>query len=202
MSNERAFSLPRLGSSHPASPDGTTARGYADGFARGWTAGLDKGRAAAALEAGEIARLRQAEHDAAKEQLARAGPALDAAALAANSRTALDLDEAASWVAHGAVLIAEALVGRELSDRGLAARAALARAVPYGIEDEVVRVRMNPEDIAALPADLDVVPAHISLEPDASLSTGDAISILAVGYLDARIAQAITRVREELGVEQ
>lgn len=189
-------------------PGGTTtkARGYADGYAHGWAAGAR----AAAEQAAREDRERAAREEAARLALAgRVDHALDtlaAAAVAASRRVVPVIEESRDLLVAGAVEIAEAVLDAELSDRGLAVRTALGRALALDSQDRVVRVRLNPGDLAALRETADAVvgtvniPDGVDLVADPELGPGDAVSELPEGMYDARVRQAVDRVRQELGL--
>ncbi|WP_152204613.1 FliH/SctL family protein, partial [Georgenia thermotolerans] len=133
---------------------------------------------------------------------------LASTAAAARARTAPVVAEATETLARAAVELAQALLGAELSDDDTSARTALARALGEAGDDDVVRVRLNPEDHAHLramleahPGELDI-PAGVELVPDAALARGDAVSELTEGYLDARLGAALARARAALEVRR
>ena len=193
------------------------ARGYADGYAHGWAAGAraatEQTERERAAWSAELAR----EKAALAARVERALAALGAAAHAAQTRLAPVLEQSQETLAAGVVELAEVVLAAELSDRGVAVRSALARAFQLEGPDRVVRVRLNPQDLAALEgvreletmeaaapgtngaADAFRIPDDVELTADASLAPGDAMSELPEGMLDARIALALARVREELG---
>ncbi len=184
----------------------SVANGYSTGYSAGWSAGAR----AAAKEAAEL-RQRLAEESAeqARRASAAAGQAMAAlarAAAAARARTAPVLEEADEVLTRAAVALAEALLGAELRDDQTSARSALARALTVQ-DTDIVRIRLHPEDLAHLSATLDALPdelhlpAEVELVPDPELGRGDAVCELAEGYLDARIASALARVRHALELE-
>ncbi|MFT0847532.1 FliH/SctL family protein [Actinomycetaceae bacterium L2_0104] len=197
------------------------ARGYADGYAHGWAAGARAATEQAERErdawSGELAR----EKAALAARVERALAVLGAAAHAARTRLAPVLEQSQETLAAGAVELAEVVLAAELSDHGVAVRSALSRAFQLEGPDRVVCVRLNPQDLAALEAMRELegaqgtpqgmpqgtngaedslrIPDDVELTADASLAPGDAMSELPEGMLDARIALAFARVREELG---
>lgn len=181
--------------------------GYASGYSAGWSAG-----ARAALKDAEEQRARLAQEATARADQAAAAAqealmTLARAAAAARDRLTPVATQADQDLAEAAVCLAEALLGGELRDDDTSARSALRRALSVQ-DSDVVRIRLNPDDLAhltrtldELPADL-AVPSDVELLADAGLARGDAVSELAVGFLDARIDTAVARVRAALEVEQ
>lgn len=190
-----------------AIPGGTTAkaRGYADGYAHGWAAGSGVAAERSEHESQEQSAQAESARLVLTHRVERAIDVLAEAASAAGQRTVPVLAESAQLLIKGAMEIAEAVLGAELSDRGVALRAAMGRAMRLDGADRVVKIRLNPEDLAALD-DLrttvgsPTIPADVELIADPTLNPGDAISELTEGMLDARIDQAVARVRQELGL--
>jgi flagellar assembly protein FliH len=170
MSIEAQFSTMRYPSLR------STAQGERDDTAR-----------AGGYAAGYAAGLRAAEVEVAARIAAQA---LDA-------RTVPVLAEAQAAIEHGALQLAEALVGREFGEAGSAARSAVHRALS-GVDTALVQtVRMNPVDLQTL-ASLDLVPSGVDFTADPRLARGDAVTEFADGYLDARISAALVRARAAL----
>ncbi len=185
--------------------DGATsgvARGTEEARAAGWAAGWAAGTRAAA-EAARVEREALAAQHAAAEaardaQVASALAVLRRAAEAATARVVPVLDDVAATLDEGAVLLAQAVIGVELAADTDRARSALARALSLPLDAGVHTVRLHPADLAVL-STLDVqVPAEVQLVGDHSLHPGDAVSELADGFLDARIATAVDRAARAL----
>jgi flagellar assembly protein FliH len=148
----------------------------------------------------------ETQHTAAREggqrRLASAVVLLDAAAAALRARTTPVLAEADAELAAAAVALAEAVIGRELSDAPTGAKAALERALSAPDSDAVVAVRLHPADIALLEAELlkteRSTAAQVAFVPDSSLARGDAVAEYPDGELDARIRTAVARARAAL----
>lgn len=196
MSTNAQFSLvnfPDLGGSGvEAAEEQARTRGHAAGYAAGLRAAevaLDRERRAEAAERAAVAALA---HERAEAHAAL----LRAAVASINSRTAPVLDEAHQLIAQGAIDLAEAIIGIELSDAPRAARAAVTRALRDVDPAVVLVVRMNPSTLAAL--EDDCVVEGISYVADPSIAPGDAVTDFAEGYLDARISSAIARARTAL----
>lgn len=184
----------------------SVAAGYSSGYTAGWSAGTR----AAAREAEEQRRLVAAEVAVQAQQAAAAAQealaTLARAATAARQRVVPPLREAQDGLTRATLVLAEALLGAELRDGDASAQAALRRALSV-CDDGIVRIRLHPADLAALDASLATLPgdlqppAGVVLVADATLEPGDAVSELEEGYLDARIATAVERVRAALGVD-
>ncbi|WP_448070892.1 FliH/SctL family protein [Georgenia yuyongxinii] len=210
MSAEPAFAPARFAAATPESAAASTAG--ASGYAAGYAAGFNAGSKAAAVAAADAERRREAEEAArAARRAADAESALTVlaqTAAAARARTAPVVGQALETLARAAVELAEALLGAELADDDTSARTALTRALTEAGEDDVVRVRLNPDDHAHLRAMLEAqpgtldIPAGIELVPDPALGRGDAVSELTEGFLDARLGTAVARARAALEVRQ
>ncbi len=150
------------------------ASAIAAGYAEGWAQGQREAKAAA--QAAE-ARARAAEQELAQARAAALDRAIGAVLAAADQ------------VAQQSVPVAE---------RGLdALRRVMATAPATG----TLIVRLHPEDIDALGApDGNYVlnGRAVTLRPDTSLAPGDAIAEQGTSTIDARLAEAVRRVRAEL----
>jgi flagellar assembly protein FliH len=125
---------------------------------------------------------------------------LEAAARALEARTAPVLAEAEGELAAAALVLAQAVVGNELSDPDGAARAALGRALSGPDHDAVISVRLNPDDLALLGEH--AAQSSVALVPDPSLAPGDAVTVYPDGELDARISSALSRATAALTGEE
>lgn len=196
MSTDAYFvprSVPVLRSDRVAEVEAAaSARGYAAGYAAGARAARDEAeRLRAALEADHARRT--AERD---ERTARAVAVLREAARALGERTVPVVAAAQDATVRGALDLAGAVLGYELTDRPGAARAALARATAVA-DGAVVAVRLHPDDVSLLTeAGVD----DVRLVADASLDRGDAVAELEHGFLDARVRAAVDRARAELAL--
>lgn len=192
-----AIAFPRLGTTAPAERS-AEERGYAAGLAR----------ARAHAERRHAQRLAALEAEATAREAARAREHREAmtalvAATAAVTRAAQPVLESAERELAGAALdLAEAIVGAELgADPDGAARLALDRVLDHPDAPLALRVRMHPDDLAALAspsgatAGADALPEFVA---DASLGRGDAIAELPDGLVDARIGAALARARRAL----
>lgn len=189
----------------PLRPTVDSASGYADGYAAGWSAAT---RAASRQAADERQRAAEEEVVRIKRRAASCHAAvtlLMTAAEAARTRTAPVVEDARETLAGAAVELAERLLGMELADGQVSARAALARALAVREGEDVVAIRMHPDDVAVLRAGLAegagasvAIPNGVELVADPHLARGDAVSELGEGYLDARLSAALARVRRVL----
>ncbi|WP_411730588.1 FliH/SctL family protein [Paeniglutamicibacter sp.] len=164
----------------------------AHGYATGYAQGIRAAEAVARTQREDLARAAASAEAARAAEHAEAVRALGAAATALHARTVPVLEEASTMLVESALLLAEKIVGRELSNDRFGAKAALDRALS-GIDEATVRqVRMNPQDLALL--ELDTVPGTgIALVADPALARGDALTAFDEGFLDARISTALER---------
>ena len=197
MSIDSTFSPASFPALKSSGSDAGELRSRAAGHAAGYAAGL---RAAAHDIAAEEERRDAELARAIAEGEARVDHAvgvLAAAAEALNQRTLPLLSEAQDALAATAMELAEAILGVELNTTEVSATSALRRALA-GVDALTVHVvKMNPQDLASLDQQT-IAAAGVSLEADASLAPGDAISQFADGFLDARISTAVRRAREAI----
>lgn len=182
----------------------------AEARAAGYAAGWAEGRRAAVQQAdAELSRLQQEDFRQRQAARARADAAVSAAVQDWTRRTTPVIDELADLVVDAAIQVAEAVIGRELgaiapADR---ARVALRRALAPLVPGSPVRLRMNPQDLAALDEEstLDATTgtgaavAHeghlVELVADATLRSGDAVAEQDGATVDARVSSALARAR-------
>lgn len=174
-----------------------SAAAYTEGRTAGYTDGLRKATAEAAVRRAEM----EAEHAAVLRQCAartdRAVAALQAALDELGAVSLPMVTQAQDALIHSALDLAEAVIGHELSQGDLSARAALARIMEHPIRPGVHTIRLNPLDLSMLDKDaLDGL--GVTVLPDPSLAVGDAAAEFEDGYLDARIGTALDRAKFEL----
>jgi flagellar assembly protein FliH len=165
-------------------------RGFADGHAEGFRAGVARAEAEAAQAADA-----RAEADAAlRRDVASAVAALQTAAdrLTARAREVTAASE--RDLSARAVELAELILAAELSEPGIAAVAAMRRALAAHDADDVRAIRLSPDDVLALDPQ-GGLPEDIQVTADASLLPGDAIVVVDDGFVDARIGAALDRAR-------
>lgn len=177
--------------------DDNRREGYLAGRAAGYAAGLRQAEAEiagrlAALEAEHqtLRRAEQARVDAALDALAHAGA--QAATLAAPV-----VQEAQRAITDAALLLAQAVVGIELSDEPTRAKAALTRALAATETDKVLAVHLSPADLQVLD-ETQLEQAGVVVRADRALAAGDARTELVDGYLDARVQVALERASKAL----
>ncbi|AEE44813.1 FliH/SctL family protein [Cellulomonas fimi] len=186
-------------------PDkGAYDAGRAEGFAAGYAAGAREAARVAQEEAARARAAQEARRAAAQDALDRALAVLATAAAAAAARTVPVVHDVEARLHEAALDLATAVLGVELADHGLGARAALARVLAHVDGTEPVTVRLHPADLAALPAAADAtgvaptVPDGVTLVADPTLAPGDAVADLPDGFLDARLDGAVARARAAL----
>lgn len=165
-------------------------QGHAAGFAAGAAAARLDAEEAAAAAAASFAAQRLAAAAELEQRLA----ILDAAAAAMHERAVPVLEAMEHALAGAALDIARTVIGCELANGETSVQAALARALNPATPAPVHTVRLHPQDLAMLPAD---VPA-VKFVPDAALERGDAVAEYTEGFLDARMCTALERIRASL----
>jgi flagellar assembly protein FliH len=175
---------------------------HAQGYAAGWAQGRQAAASAAQAAATATAAGAQA---AAADYAGRVESAL--AAVVASARqlerraepTAAEVGDA---VLAAAMLLTETLVWHELAVTESPGLDALRRAVDLAPVGRPVQVRLNPAEYAALtstgPAQRDVDGRTVTMVPDPALSPGDALADCDATRIDARMEQALVRVRSVL----
>lgn len=187
--------FPRLGGTdHRAEQERARRRGYAEGHAAGFRAGIaeaDAARRAAEADQAERERVRA-------EDVAAAIAALHAAARSLTAREAELESAATTQVLSHAIDLAELILAAELSDAATAAAAAARRALSATAAETARRLRMHPDDVRILSAEHGDGVADLALVADDTLARGDAVAELAHGVIDARVATALDRARRAL----
>lgn len=185
-----------------AATKSSPAPGHAAGYAVGYAAGARAASQAAATQA----KRNQADHErreAARDlEVAQAIQALAGAVSQWRGMAAPVLAESEELVHQGAIEVAQAIVGRELTPGPDTAVDVLQRAlsVPVGVTPTAIRV--SPADLPhierVLADDKAALPDGVTLSVDPSLKPGDAVTEHPHGVLDARIDAAISRARAAL----
>ena len=165
-------------------------RGYADGHAEGFRAGLAEAESAQRVAEDE----RMARESAAAREIASAIAALHTAARSLADREHELTTAAQEQVLRCAIELAELIIVGELSDAGASAAAAARRAVADAEPADIREVRLHPDDLRTLQESADELTAF-SLVADETLSRGDAVASLAHGHIDARVGSALERAR-------
>jgi flagellar assembly protein FliH len=175
---------------------------HAAGYASGWAQGRREARVAADAEATRTANDAQT---AARTQETRVAQAVNAVASAAANlerRAVAGAAEMEDAIVAAAFALATAIVGRELATATEPGRDAITRALALSPVNRPVLVRLHPADLATVGAtgSLDIDGRTVTLAADASLRPGDAIAECDATTVDARISEALDRVREALQV--
>lgn len=174
---------------HTASPevvdeidDGPTSE---EVFAQGYQAGFDEGVAAAEA--------------AIRETMGASVEALDDAAhRLAVERQAWEQTGPAEALAL-ALKIAELVVMSEVAHSDDPGRDAILRCFTELEPGERAVIRLHPDDLAGLgPVDDLLIDRSFEAVGDPSVARGDAVAVTGNGSIDARLATAIERVRQEL----
>jgi flagellar assembly protein FliH len=176
------------------------------GYAAGWAQGQQAAREASEAMRQEAERVTRAHRAARAEALDRALAAVAGAADALERRAVTAAGEVEELILASAVDLAEALLGRELSDptvRGLDAVRRALSLTPSGVD---VTVRLHPEDHDTLTGALDAADGGrytiegraVRLVADGALAAGDATAEYATTTVDASLGAAMARVREVL----
>lgn len=163
--------------------------GYAAGLRRAEQEWAER-RAALEVEAASLAASRADAHASALRASASAADAVRAIALPV-------LREAGEVLTASAVDLAEAIIGRELSDPLTAATAAVDRVLAGVAADLVVELRMHPADAALLAEHSDRA-GGLAIVADPAVERGEATATLPDGFLDAGIRSALDRARRIL----
>jgi len=163
-----------------------------EGFQRGYDEGFETG----VSQALEEARARMHDLPQRLEQVIRR---LDDAATALSLREAVSLQQIEEQVVAVAFALAEEIVGFELRHTPTRGADALARALALAPPTGQVVARCNPGDLDALDDPQSLAPGRaLVVVADPSLAPGDCIVDVASCRIDARIPEALARVREIL----
>ena len=204
--------LKKSGSRIPWSPtvdaelEAVKAAARSAAYAAGWA----EGRRAAKAYAEVVAREVEAETQRFVQQRASSlQRALNTVAMAASTLeqravpTAADIED---QLVSAAFVLAEAVLGRELALADSPGRDAVARALELVPVGRPVLVRVNPADHTTLTGQADhegpliIDGRTVTLAPDASLASGDAVAESDATVVDARLSAALLRVGEALGM--
>jgi flagellar assembly protein FliH len=107
-------------------------------------------------------------------------------------------------IVETAFTLAEAIIGREPALATEPGRDAMARALALAPSGRPVTVRLHPADHETVtggqPGPVEIEGRSVMLLADPSLQPGDAIAECDATIIDARIAPALARAREVLGL--
>lgn len=181
------------------------------GYAQGWTQGQ---REAAELHASVLAAARADQARFEQVRVQRLDSAVQSVQAAAGKleRTVVQLtDEISDRILAAAVELATVLLGQELRDPLTSATAALHRVLRLAPDNEPVTVWLSPQDYetvtdkaeAGLAGIIGAAAAgRVSVQCDPALTVGDALARSAATTIDARLTDAIGRLREFVADEQ
>jgi flagellar assembly protein FliH len=175
------------------------------GYAQGWSQGQ---REAAEMHATALAEARAAQQRYEQVRAQRLDSAMQALQVAAAglAGTVVQLtDQISDKILTAAVELATVLLGQELTDPRVAASAALTRVLAVAPDNEPVTIWLSPQDFQtvdeagpdALVASFGAATAaRITVECDPALVVGDALARSAATGIDARLTDAIGRLRD------
>ena len=175
------------------------------GYAEGWAQG-QRAAAVQALAAQQRAEAAEHAHDSRRAAaLAQSVNALGRAITGLETQLMPTLAELQELVLAHAFELAEAIIGRQLSEPDGRGADALRRAMAAATEQGDVTVRLHPDDYrhlvgTATDADYNYQGRPVFLRPDPGLRPGDAVAETGSTTVDASIAAAVQRAREVLGL--
>lgn len=183
------MSFPALDGEPGAESEEARRRGYARGLAEG----LKAGELAAAAAAERDRRAERQDLLEATTRLREAEAALSSAVVQLERRAAPTISGTEQLLLESAFRLAEAIVGVTVNRTEFGASAALARVISAADGTRLVRVRMNPDDLALLDDT-----GSVELFADPTLAPGDAVAETEFGSIDATIRGAFARARAAL----
>lgn len=173
------------------------------GYAEGWAQG-QQAAALAAQAAQDQAEAAEQAYDARRAAaLAQAVDAVGRAAATFEGRLLSTVAELQDLIVAHALDLAEAIIGRELSEPEGRGTDAVRRAIAAAPDQVDITVRLNPDDYrnimgSATDADYNYEGRPVHLRPDPDLSPGDAVAEAGPTTVDATIATAFRRARAAL----
>jgi flagellar assembly protein FliH len=176
----------------------------AAGYASGWSQGVREAREQLAAEIEQAGRRSAEQQRERAVELARAIATLDEAAAQLRARTVPAVEQVEDVVIAIAVELAEALLGRELQAAPRRGLDALARALKLLPDEGPLVVELSAADEAVVArtsafAELAAI-RPVTLVASPQLVDGDAIVTCGPTRIDARVAPAVARVKEALGL--
>ncbi|GII26167.1 FliH/SctL family protein [Planosporangium mesophilum] len=184
--------------------DRLRAEAQASGYATGWAQGRREAEVAA-----RVGRERTAAQvrEQAEMQALRVEQAIAAVTRAAAGLERQMVPAAAEFedlIVGAAFTLAEAILGRELAMATDPGRDAVARALALAPAGRPITVRLHPSDHATVTGgqfgSVQMDGRTVTLVADPTLQSGDAVAECDATTIDARIAPALARVREVLGL--
>jgi flagellar assembly protein FliH len=192
----------------PTLPNEVADRLRAEAQAAGYATGWAQGRREAEVSA-RAARERTAAQarEQAEMQALRVEQAIAAVTRAAAGLERQMIPVAAEFedlIVGAAFTLAEAILGRELAMATDPGRDAVARALALAPTGRPITVRLHPGDHATVTGgqfeSVQMDGRTVTLVADPGLQPGDAVAECDATIIDARIAPAVARVREVLGL--
>jgi flagellar assembly protein FliH len=206
--SQRQFAPLRLGDG-PVLVDAHEAARSA-GYAEGWAQGR---RDAVAAQTEQLQRAEASRQQLELELAAEAQQACDALWSAVSQLEAITapvLEDGANVVLDGAIRLAEAVLGAELSVLDDSATLALRRALAPLPDDGRVVVRLNPQDLQVLRASGESADGasgtqrledhDVELVADSGLRRGEAVADQGAARVDARFGAALRRAIAAAGL--
>jgi flagellar assembly protein FliH len=177
------------------------ADAQAAGYAAGWAQGQRAARAAVEAQTAQVAADADRATLVQAERVDRAVRALSAAATNLERRVAPSVAETEDAIVAAAFALASAIVVRELTTAAEPGKDAVARALALAPVQRPVTVRLNPADRMTIgTAELVIDGRTVTLVDDPALQPGDAVALCDATTVDARLAPALARAREVLGL--
>ncbi|HEY0358280.1 MAG TPA: FliH/SctL family protein [Mycobacteriales bacterium] len=173
------------------------AEGYAAGWGEGRRVAAAESRTRAAAVAAEVGAAERAR----QQRYASAIAAVAAAATELERRALPVLDEFSDSILAAALVLAEAVLGRELALGGDGGAVALRRALDLAPKYRPVTVRLHPEDLVTLSLagpTVEIDGRTVTLVPDVSVGRGGAIADCDATEVDARLSTALDRAGQAL----
>jgi flagellar assembly protein FliH len=177
------------------------AEAQAAGYAAGWAQGQREARVSAEADAARAAAETQRAAAAQAERAERAVRALSSAAASLERRAVPPATESEDAIVAAAFALATAVLARELTTTAEPGQDAVARALALAPAQCPVTVRLNPADRMTIGTHELVIDGRtVSLVDDPALQPGDAVALCDATTIDARLAPALARAREVLGL--
>ncbi|MDI3329690.1 MAG: FliH/SctL family protein [Micrococcus sp.] len=166
-----------------------------EGRARGYVDGLK----AAQGHADALEEARQAEHERAlrahRERIDGALAALERAAAGLTESMGQGLDDAEDQVFEVACRVAAIILGAELTDASVAARAVIRRALTAPTPAPVHTIRLHPDALRAAQEGTEL-PAGVAIQADSTLPPGGGVALYQDGWLEAGLEDALDRIQD------
>jgi flagellar assembly protein FliH len=180
-----------------------TRAGREQGIAAGYAAGWAQGRRAAAESQRVEAAERAEREEATRRQLAARAQSL-LAGLAQTARTLTEQvapawDDIVEVLLDGALRIAASSLGRELAAVDAEALEAARTALRMLPAADAVVLHLHPDDAAVLGADVEGLPAGLSIVPDAGVPAGTVVARTPLQTLPVDLKAGLIAAGEVLG---